>query len=112
MVPGPFPSVATIVGAILIGVARSVAAEFTFFLSFPVMFVASGLKLINFGFHYTPMQVAILLVGVVVSFFVSIVALEFLMQYIKKHDFKVFGYYSIVLGIIVLLYFGITALLA
>ena len=112
MIPGTSRSGATIVGALLIGVSRSVAAEFTFFLAIPVMFGASGLKLFKFGFDYTPMQIAILLVGVVVSFFVSIVAIEFLMKYIKKHDFKVFGYYRIVLGIIVLLYFGIAALLA
>lgn len=112
MIPGTSRSGATIVGALLLGVSRSVAAEFTFFLAIPVMFGASGLKLIKFGFHYTPMQVAILLVGVVVSFFVSIVAIEFLMKYIKKHDFKVFGYYRIVLGVIVILYFGIAALLA
>lgn len=112
MIPGTSRSGATIVGALLIGVSRSVAAEFTFFLAIPVMFGASGLKLIKFGFHYTPMQVAILLVGMVVAFFVSIVAIEFLMKYIKKHDFKVFGYYRIVLGVIVFLYFGIKALLA
>ena len=112
MIPGTSRSGATIVGALLLGVSRSVAAEFTFFLAIPVMFGASGLKLFKFGFHYTPMQVVILLVGVVVSFLVSIVAIKFLMKYIKKHDFKVFGYYRIVLGVIVILYFGIAALLA
>lgn len=112
MIPGTSRSGATIVGALMIGVSRSVAAEFTFFLAIPVMFGASALKLFHYGFSYTGMQVAILLVGMVVAFFVSIVAIEFLMKYIKKHDFKVFGYYRIVLGVIVFLYFGIKALLA
>lgn len=112
MIPGTSRSGATIVGALLLGVSRSVAAEFTFFMAIPVMIGASALKLFKFGFHYTGLQVGILLVGMVVSFFVSIVAIEFLMRYIKKHDFKVFGYYRIALGIVVFLYFGITALIA
>ena len=99
-------------GALMIGVSRSVAAEYTFFLAIPVMFGASLLKLINFGFNFTAMQVAVLLVGVVVSFAVSIVAIKFLMSYIRKNDFKVFGYYRIALGVIVFLFFGISALLA
>lgn len=112
MIPGTSRSGATIVGALLLGVSRSVAAEFTFFMAIPVMIGASALKLFKFGFHYTGLQVGILLVGMVVSFFVSIVAIEFLMRYIKKHDFKVFGYYRIALGIVVFLYFRITALIA
>ena len=112
MIPGTSRSGATIVGALMIGVSRSVATEYTFFLAIPVMFGASLLKLIKFGFDFTAMQVAVLLVGMVVSFAVSIVAIKFLMSYIRKNDFKVFGYYRIVLGVIVFLFFGIHALLA
>ena len=112
MIPGTSRSGATIVGALLLGVARPVAAEFTFFLAIPAMFGASAVKLLHFGLNFTAMQVFLLLLGTVVSFAVSIVAIKFLMRYIKKNDFKIFGYYRIVLGIIVLLYFGIAALLA
>ena len=112
LIPGTSRSGATIVGALLIGVSRGVAAEFTFFLAIPAMFGASFLKLIKFGLNFTGMQVFLLLLGTVVSFAVSILAIKFLMQYIRKHDFKVFGYYRIVLGVIVLLYFGIKTLLA
>ena len=110
--PGTSRSGATIVGALLLGVSRTVAAEYTFFLAIPAMFGASFLKLIKFGLNFTGMQVFLLLLGTVVSFAVSILAIKFLMQYIRKHDFKVFGYYRIVLGVIVLLYFGIKTLLA
>ena len=99
----------TIVGALLLGVSRTVAAEFTFFLAIPVMFGASLLKIVQFGFHFTGMEVAILLTGMIVAFVVSILVIKFLMGYIKKHDFKVFGWYRIVLGIVVLLYFGLIA---
>ena len=112
MIPGTSRSGATIVGALMIGVSRSVATEYTFFLAIPVMFGASLLKLIKFGFSFTAMQVAVLLVGMVVSFAVSIVAIKCLMSYIRKNDFKAFGYYRIVLGVIVFLFFGIQALLA
>ena len=112
MIPGTSRSGATIVGALLIGVSRSLAAEYTFFLAIPVMLGASLLKLVKFGFGFTAMQLVVLLVGMVVSFAVSIVAIKFLMSYIKKNDFKVFGYYRIVLGILVFLFFGIQALLA
>ena len=112
MIPGTSRSGATIVGALMTGVSRSVATEYTFFLAIPVMFGASLLKLIKFGFSFTAMQVAVLLVGMVVSFAVSIVAIKFLMSYIRKNDFKAFGYYRIVLGVIVFLFFGIQALLA
>ncbi|WP_072524611.1 undecaprenyl-diphosphate phosphatase [Clostridium sp. Marseille-P3244] len=112
LIPGTSRSGATIVGALLLGVSRSVAAEFTFFLAIPVMFGASALKLFKFGFHFTGMQVAVLLVGMAVSFLVSVVAIKFLMKYIRNHDFKVFGYYRIILGVIVILFFGIRALLA
>ena len=102
--PGTSRSGATIVGALLLGVSRTVAAEFTFFLAIPVMFGASLLKLVKFNFAFTGMEIAILLVGMVVAFITSMFIIKFLMSYIKKHDFKVFGYYRIVLGIIVLLY--------
>ncbi len=105
LIPGTSRSGATIIGAILIGTSRFVAAEFTFFLAIPVMFGASLLKLLKFGFVFTSMELTILLVGMVVAFVVSILAIKFLMGYIKKHDFKAFGYYRIVLGIIVLAYF-------
>ena len=111
MIPGTSRSGATIVGALALGVSRGVAAEFTFFLAIPVMFGASALKLFKFGLAFTPMQVFLLLLGMLVSFGVSIIAIKFLMKYIRNHDFKVFGYYRIVLGIIVFLYFGISALL-
>ena len=112
MIPGTSRSGATIVGALMIGVSRSVATEYTFCLAIPVMFGASLLKLLKFGFDFTAMQVAVLLVGMIVSFAVSIVAIKFLMSYIRKNDFKVFGYYRIILGVIVFLFFGIRVLLA
>ena len=98
--PGTSRSGATILGALLIGVSREVAAEFTFFLAIPVMFGASLLKLVKFGLAFTGFQVTILLVGMVVAFVVSILAIKFLVGYIKKNDFKVFGWYRIILGII------------
>ena len=103
--PGTSRSGATILGALLIGVSRTVAAEFTFFLAIPVMFGASLLKIIKFGFSFTGMEVAILLTGMIVSFLVSVFVIRFLMDYIKKHDFKIFGWYRIVLGIVILGYF-------
>ncbi len=103
--PGTSRSGATIVGALLIGVSRTVAAEFTFFLAIPVMFGASALKLVKFGFAFTGNELMLLLIGMVVAFVVSIISIKFLMSYIKKHDFKVFGWYRIVLGILVLAYF-------
>lgn len=103
--PGTSRSGATIVGALLIGVSRTVAAEFTFFLAIPVMFGASLLKIVKFGFAFTGSQLTILFVGMVVAFLVSVLVIRFLMGYIKKHDFKVFGWYRIVLGAIVLIYF-------
>ena len=104
--PGTSRSGATIVGALLIGVSHTVAAEFTFFLAIPVMFGASLLKLVKFGFSFTALELIVLLVGMAVAFVVSMVVIKFLMSYIKKHDFKVFGWYRIVLGAIVLLYFA------
>ncbi len=101
--PGTSRSGATIVGALLIGVSRSVAAEFTFFLAIPVMFGASLLKLLKFGFSFTTLEAGVLIIGMLVSFFVSIFVIKFLMDYIKKHDFQVFGWYRIVLGAFVLI---------
>lgn len=115
LIPGTSRSGATILGALLIGVSRYVAAEFTFFLAIPVMFGASGLKILKFvmeGGGFTGMEAAMLIVGLVVAFFVSVFAIKFLMGYIKKNDFKVFGYYRIILGVLVLAYFLIGGLLA
>ena len=112
MIPGTSRSGATIVGALMLGVSRGVATEFTFFLAIPTMFGASAWKLFKFGFDFTGMQAAILIVGMAVSFVVSIIAIKFLLKYIQNHDFKLFGYYRIILGVIVFLYFGIAALLA
>ena len=101
--PGTSRSGATIVGALLIGVSRSVAAEFTFFLAIPVMFGASLLKLVKFGLSFTTMEAGVLVIGMLVSFFVSVFVIQFLMDYIKKHDFQVFGWYRIILGAIVII---------
>lgn len=105
LIPGTSRSGATIVGALIFGVSRTVVAEYTFFLGIPVMFGASLLKLVKFGFNFTQAEVIILLVGMLTAFLVSIFAIKFLMNYIKKNDFKAFGWYRIILGIIVLLYF-------
>lgn len=105
--PGTSRSGATIVGALLIGVSRTVAAEFTFFLAIPVMLGASLLKLVKFGFSFTGEELVILAAGMAVAFVVSVAVIRFLMGYIKKHDFKVFGWYRIVLGALVLLYFAV-----
>ena len=99
--PGTSRSGATIVGALIIGVSGTVAAEYTFYLAIPVMLGASLLKIVKFGLDFTGMEAAILLVGMVVAFVVSMFVIKFLMGYIKKHDFKVFGWYRIALGIIV-----------
>ncbi len=105
LIPGTSRSGSTIIGGILIGTSRELAAEFTFFLAIPVMFGASLLKLLKFGLAFTGLELAVLIVGMLVAFGVSIFAIKFLMGYIKKHDFKAFGWYRIVLGIIVLIYF-------
>ena len=112
VLPGTSRSGATIIGGLMIGVSRAVAAEFTFFLAIPVMFGASLLKLVKFGFAFSVLEFFILVIGMVVAFVVSIFVIRFLMSYIKKHDFKVFGYYRIVLGVIVFLYFTVSGLLA
>lgn len=115
LIPGTSRSGATILGALLIGVSRYVAAEFTFFLAIPVMFGASGLKILKFvmeGGGFTGTEAAMLILGCVVAFFVSVLAIKFLMGYIKKNDFKVFGYYRIILGVLVLGYFIISGFFA
>lgn len=111
VLPGTSRSGATIVGGLMIGVSRAVAAVFTFFLAIPVMFGASLLKLVKFGLAFSVLEFFILVIGMVVAFFVSIFVIRFLMSYIKKHDFKVFGWYRIVLGAFVLIFFAIRALL-
>lgn len=107
LIPGTSRSGATIIGGILVGASRKIAAEYTFFLAIPVMFGASLLKLVKFGFHFSGQELMILLVGMLVSFLVSVLAIRFLMNYVKKHDFKVFGWYRIVLGIIVIGVFAV-----
>lgn len=105
LVPGTSRSGATILGAMLLGVARPVAAEFSFYLSVPVMFGASLLKVLKFGFDFTGAEIATLVIGTVTAFVVSLAAIKFLMNYVRNHDFKAFGYYRIVLGIVVIAYF-------
>lgn len=106
-IPGTSRSGATIIGAMLIGTSRYVAAEFSFFLSIPAMFAASAYKMYKFGFDFTGTEILVLVVGMLSAFIVSVLAIRFLMQYIKNKDFKVFGYYRIILGVIVLLYFAL-----
>lgn len=105
--PGTSRSGATIVGALMIGVSRKTAAEFTFYLAIPVMLGASLLKLFGFGFSFTSVELAVLLTGMATAFIVSVFVIKFLMDYIKKHDFKIFGWYRIILGILVILYFSL-----
>ena len=105
LIPGTSRSGATILGALILGCSRYIGAEFSFFMAIPVMFGASLLKLLKFGFALTGTEMIILLVGMVSAFVVSMLSIKFLMGYVKKHDFKVFGYYRIVLGVIVLAYF-------
>lgn len=105
--PGTSRSGATIVGALLIGISRTVAAEFTFYLAVPVMFGASLLKLIKYDGGFASQEIMILATGMIIAFVVSIFVIKFLMDYIKKHDFKVFGWYRIILGALVLVYFAL-----
>ncbi len=107
IIPGTSRSGATIIGALLIGVSRIAAAEFTFFLAVPVMFGLSAIKIVKFGFDFTSGELVVLGLGMVVAFIVSILVVKFLMSYIKKHDFKIFGWYRIVLGLIVLCFFAL-----
>jgi undecaprenyl-diphosphatase len=108
LIPGTSRSGATILGAIMIGTSRTIAAEFTFFLAIPIMFGASLLKIYKFGLTFTHDELTILVTGMIVAFIVSILAIKFLVGYIKGHDFKVFGWYRIILGIMVALYFMVT----
>ena len=103
--PGTSRSGSTIVGSLMIGVSRTAAAQFTFLLAIPVMFGASLLKLVKFGLSFSASEAAILVTGMLVAFIVSIIVIKFLMGYIRKHDFKVFGWYRIILGVVVLAYF-------
>ena len=105
LVPGTSRSGATILGAMLLGTSRTVAAEFTFFLAIPVMFGASLIKVLKFGFDFTGFELAVLGVGSLVAFLVSLASIRFLMNYVKKHDFKIFGWYRIALGVLVFAYF-------
>lgn len=105
VVPGTSRSGATIIGALLLGVSRGAAAEFTFYLAIPVMFGASILKIVKSGLDFNTMEIISLVVGMVVAFFVSLFVIRYLMNYIRRHDFKAFGYYRIVLGVLVLAYF-------
>lgn len=105
--PGTSRSGATIIGGLMIGVSRTVAAEFTFILAIPVMAGASLLKMLKFGFHFTGMETAVLGTGMMVAFVVSVIVIRFLMGYIRKHDFKPFGWYRIVLGALVIVYFAL-----
>ena len=105
LIPGTSRSGATILGAIILGTSRNIAAEYSFFLSIPVMFGASALKLIKFGFDFTGLELAVLLTGMLAAFIVSVIAIRFLIKYIKNNDFKAFGWYRIILGILVSAYF-------
>lgn len=111
LIPGTSRSGATILGAMILGCSRAASAEFSFFLGIPVMFGASFLKILKYGLNFTGPQLFYLILGMVVAFVVSVYSIKFLMGYIRQHDFKFFGYYRIVLGAVVLLYFGITAIL-
>ncbi len=106
IIPGTSRSGATIVGGILIGMSRTLAAEYTFYLAVPTMLGASAMKLVKFGLHFTAVEAATLILGMAVAFLISILAIKFLMSYIKRHDFKVFGWYRIVLGALVLVLFA------
>ncbi len=107
--PGTSRSGATIIGALLLGLSRKTAAEFTFYLAVPVMFGASLLKLLKFNLDFDPIGLVVLIVGMIVSYLVSVLVIKFLLGYIRKHDFKVFGWYRIALGIVVILYFLIAS---
>lgn len=111
LIPGTSRSGSTILGAMILGCSRAASAEFSFFLGIPVMFGASLLKIVKYGANFSGPQVFYLILGMVVAFVVSIYAIKFLMGYIRQHDFKFFGYYRIVLGTVVILYFGISAAL-
>ena len=111
LIPGTSRSGATILGAMILGCSRAASAEFSFFLGIPVMFGASLLKIVKYGLNFTGSQIFYLLFGMIVAFAVSVYSIKFLMGYIRQHDFKFFGYYRIVLGAVVLLYFAVSAIL-
>ena len=112
IIPGTSRSGATILGAMLLGCSRSVSAEFSFYLGVPVIFGASLIKLLKFGFDFTGYEIAYLIIGMVSAFFVAIYSVKFLIEWVKKNDFRFFGYYRIVLGVIVLIWYGVSQLLA
>ena len=107
IIPGTSRSGSTIIGSLSIGISRTAAAEFTFFMAVPVMFGLSGIKLLKFGFHFTTIEAVTLLVGCAVAFAVSMFVLRALLNYVKKHDYKIFGAYRIFIGIVVILYFAL-----
>lgn len=107
--PGTSRSGATIIGGLILGLSRTIAAEFTFYLAVPVMFGASFIKLLKFGFFFTALEARVLAVGMITAFLVSLIVIRFLMGYIKKHDFKIFGWYRIILGIVVLAFFAVVS---
>lgn len=110
LIPGTSRSGVTILGAMLLGCSRSTAAEFSFFLGVPILFGASLLKLVKFGFDFTGLEILYLILGMLIAFVVSVYSIKFLMGYIKRNDFKLFGYYRIVLGVVALAYFTVSAL--
>ena len=112
LIPGTSRSGATILGAMLMGCSRKVSAEFSFFLGIPVMLGASLLKLVKFGFHFTGTELFYLILGMLVAFFVSVYSIRFLLGWIRKNDFRPFGYYRIVFGVIVLIWYAISSLVA
>ena len=105
LIPGTSRSGATIIGALILGTDRSVAAEFTFYLAIPVMFGASLLKLVKFGFNFSGNEIIVLITGMLVAYIVSIIIIKYLLSYVKKHDFKPFGIYRIILGVILVIYY-------
>ena len=109
IIPGTSRSGSTIIGSLSIGINRTTAAEFTFFMAVPVMFGLSFIKILKFGFDFTSTEIITLLVGCAIAFLVSLVVIRALMNFVKKHDYKVFGYYRILLGVVVILYFALAA---
>lgn len=107
IIPGTSRSGSTIIGSLSIGISRTTAAEFTFFMAVPVMFGLSLIKILKFGFHFTSTEMITLFAGCAIAFAVSMFVLRALLNYVKKHDYKVFGFYRIILGIVVVLYFAL-----
>ena len=111
LIPGTSRSGVTILGAVLLGCSRAIAAEFSFFVGIPIMFGASLLKFVKFGFRFSNTEIVYLVLGMLVAFLVSVYSIRFLMSWVKKNDFKVFGYYRIVLGVIVLIWYIMSTLM-